>query len=717
MNRSIVIVILSAVLLSPSCSSGKGQTTVATKVEKYYFPAVPEPPEVNEENLEEALRRFRDMNPNYTFFKQMRVRLTEVLYEKHKKAVAKKNNKEAYKAFSTAVRFYNPEEILAGDITADVEKMGDWVERTYSPLGDEAKVMTALIVLMHKRPDDEDIKNKYETLSNWIEEARDGMDDDVERLWEIVDIFEEVSMHVNVPVVTTRLLELYKKRHGVFSQMLKNYEFKGVNFGNLYMKYYYMNSMIEKTSYDILRLYTRMGRPSGALASIEKYKGKRGYDPNIVSILESVTDEPDDSSHYLLLSEVFLDEDYKEAMWCCYHGWKKDPTDYRFPLSISDLYKKNKDLYGAEEYLFIARSLNDKNPQIYIKIIELYMNWLDGTDPEEQNAQALELLDKLEKTYKAFESRWSKMQSPIQWGDIVKRKGNIEYYAGNIDECMEHLTQAGYQSDDTESLLTLGTIYIFKLQTAKALTTLEDALDIQHTSQMKSRYFKLLIVKKMADAARIGGKKKEAEKYYNEALGIAKNLIPYISLDIVDDLHVVEGELNHRLGDRKEALGSFKMAVNLSKDVGTYAKILSYLAGAKDIDSMREMYHLAYTDSSIEKKWKIYFSLWYLALQKLTGVTDDPTPAQVLSMTKGDEWTEALAGYYSGTIPYDEVAGRAVTKGSNVELEFFRAFVFYEQGKTKEFKKLLKATLNTEYYSYYEVAMALEILFDMGALK
>jgi tetratricopeptide (TPR) repeat protein len=707
MPRTLLIGVLTLAALY-ACTSGKGRSTLASKVDKYYLPDIPQPSDVTLENLDEALRRFRDMNPNDTAYREMRARLTDVLYEKHLKALDENRTAEAYGPFSTAVRLFSPEEILAGDVTPPVEKMADWTVKTYSPLGDEARVMSALLVLMNIRPDDDEVKAKYETLSSWMEEARSSMDDDAEK---------QVAAAVPVPVVTSRLLEWYKKRHRVFSEILEKYQFKGIDFGTVYMKYYYMNSLIEKTSYDILKLYTRMGRPADALGAIETYRGKRGYDPKIAALVEEIGSSPGEASNYLKLSQVFIDQDWEEAMWSCYSGWKHDAMDYRFPLCIADLYRGQSDVHGAEEYLNVARSLNDKHPETYLKLIELYREWLDRTMEEEEQEEAMVLLGKLEDVYKAFESRWSKIEAPIEWGDIVKRRGMLEFFAGNIDESVEYLTQAGYQSDDADSLMTLGTIYMFRHQTAKALTALQDALEIQHTSQMQARWFKMLILKKIADVERLGGKKKDSDRSYAESLKIAQGLLPYIPLDMVGKLHVVEGELNYRLGNRQDAMEAFKTGVTLSKDAGTYARVLSFLAGASDAEGMREVYHLAYTDSALEKKWKVYFSLWYLCLQKLTGLNDDPTPSTLLDMTKGKDWTDVLAAYTTGRIAYDEASKDAVTKGKNVELEFFRAFLLYEQGKQKEFTKHLKETVKSEYYSYYEVAMALEILFNMGALK
>jgi tetratricopeptide (TPR) repeat protein len=706
-----------SIALILACSSGAGKQAVATQVEKSYLPAVLKPSEITEENLDEAIRRFRDMDPKSGDYREMRAKLVQVLYEKHKKAAAAGEKDEAWAPLAASLKLFTAEEILAGDVTPEADSMAEWAVKVYSPLGDESKVMIALIVLMTRHPESEELKERYETLLGWITDARASLDDDAERLFEIIEIYTAVARVTPVPVVTTRLLELYARRHKVFSDMLGSAKFQGLNFGEVYMKYYFMNAMLERTSYDILWLHTRMGRPADAAGAIEKYKGKRGYDPKLVTILEKLVEEPGDANTWLILSEVFLDEDGDEAMACCQRGWKLDPTDYRFPMCIAKLYEKRKELGGAEEYLNVARTLHDKSPEIYVRLLTLYRDWLDRSIDEEKNEQAMDLLEKLEKTFKTFESRWSKMEAPLQWADIIKRRGKIEFFTGKIDAAVDHLQQAGDQSGDADSLLTLGTIYIFRKQYDRAMTSFEEALQIHRTSQMETRHIKMLALEKMGDAARIGGRKKDAAKYYGEALGLAQGLIPYISLDYVAELYAVEGELNHRLGNRQEALESFKVAVSLSKDEGAYRRILSYLMGTRDIDSMRELYHLAYTDSSISKKWKIYFSLWYMSLQKLTGVSDDPTPNQVLSMAKGEEWTDRLAAYYGGTISYEELKRSASDKGENVEMKFYRAFELAGQGKKAEFLKLLKETIDSEYYAYYEVSMALEILFDMGLLK
>ncbi|MFH1436987.1 MAG: tetratricopeptide repeat protein [Pseudomonadota bacterium] len=716
MKYLVFLPLLAAVAFAPACSSGKGKTTVAVQAGESPIPSIPLPPEVSAENLEESLRRFRDMDSGSSAYDEFRRKLAAVLFKKHEKVAGEGNNAEAYKCFSTILRCYSPEEILTGEVTAEVEKMAEWTVATYSPLGDEAKVMIGMLVLMNKHGDDDDLQKKFDTLTKWIDEARDSLDDDMERIYQVIEVYEEVSRGVPVPVVTTRLVELYRSRHKDFTDLLDTYAVKGMQLGNVYMKYYYMNTMIEKTSYDLVRLYTRMGRPAGALADIEKYRGKRGYDPKLVEILEDIAGSPGETEAYLKLSGVFMPDDDEEALWSCYKGWKKDPEDWRFPMCLAGLYQKRNDLEGAEEYLNVARGLNDKNSEIYVRLITLYKRWLDEVVEKEDNTAALMLLGKLEKAYQAFESRWPDTKAPIEWGEIVKQRGLVEFYTGNIDDSVKHLQQAGYQSKDAESLLTLGTIYIFKGEADKALSVLSDALDIHHPSQMETHYFKLLIFKKMGDASRIGGKQKEALRYYTDALKIAKGLIPYISLDFVGKLHSIEGELEYRLGNKKEAVASFKMAASLSENDSTYAGILSFIAGARDMDLMRELYHLAYTDSAISKKWKIYFSLWYIALAKYLDAEEDPTPQQVLAMAKGDEWIEKLAGYYNNRLTYDEVKKSATTKGETIELDFYHAFNMLKDGKKKEFAGLMKAMLETGYFAYYEVAMSLEILFDLGEL-
>ncbi len=329
----------------------------------------------------------------------------------------------------------------------------------------------------------------------------------------------------------------------------------------------------------------------------------------------------------------------------------------------------------------------------------------------------MNILERLEKNFKAFESRWPQMQAPLQWMDIVKRRGKIEFFSGDIEAAITHLKQAGDQSGDIESLLTLGTIYIFREQYDRAIALFEKAMQIHQPSRIETKRIKILALTKMGDAVRLAGKKKDAVNFYRQALENIKGLLPYISIDHVAGLHALEGQMKHRLGDREEALESFKVALSLSHSESFYGSILSYLMGTRDIGSMKEIYHLAYTDSAISKKWKLYYSLWYLALQKLMGRNDDPTPTQMISTSKGQEWVEKLAAYYGGTISYEELARSTRDKSEQVEMKFYRAFELASLGKNDQFIRLLQETVDSQYYAYYEVSIALEILFDMGRIK
>jgi ribosomal protein S21 len=144
-----------SIALVLACSSGAGKQAVATQVEKSYLPAVLKPSEITEENLDEAIRRFRDMDPKSGDYREMREKLVQVLYEKHKKAAAAGEKDEAWAPLAASLKLFTAEEILAGDVTPEADSMAEWAVKVYSPLGDESKVMIALIVLMTRHPESE----------------------------------------------------------------------------------------------------------------------------------------------------------------------------------------------------------------------------------------------------------------------------------------------------------------------------------------------------------------------------------------------------------------------------------------------------------------------------------------------------------------------------------------------------------------------------------
>ncbi len=357
------ISLLSSLILF-ACSGTAGRQTISTQFEKANIPVV-KPSQINEENVAKAIRRFLDMSPTASEFGETRTKIVQVLLEKHRKMVAAGDSDAAWFAFVDALKLFTIEEIMAGQFAADTEPMARWALKVYSPLGNEVRVMIALIVLTALRPENEDYQNKYRILKDWIIASRDSLADDVERITEIIDIYAKVAKILPVPAVTNKLLQLYSHRHQVFSTTLGSTNFHGFGFGEAYMKYYFMNAAIERTSYDILWLYARMGHPAGAIDSIEKYRGKRGYEPNLVSLLEKLATAPNEAEGWLLLSKVFLDDDSDLALACCRRGWKMDPLDYRFPLCLAEYYRRRGEYDGAEEYFGIARILNDGEPQIY----------------------------------------------------------------------------------------------------------------------------------------------------------------------------------------------------------------------------------------------------------------------------------------------------------------------------------------------------------------
>jgi|GEM_PF-3800676 len=714
-GKKVVISILISLLLC-FCHNAPRTSSISLQ-EKTTIPVIPEIQTITPENLEMAMRRLQDMDAGGTDYKNLRDKILSIIESKHKSAVETKKTEEGWDFFRNALKLFTPEEILAGETGEHIDSMAKWAYEYYSPLGDEARSMISLIILIGKHPENQDYRNKYTTLINWITEARKSFDDDVERIANTIEIYKQVASVVPVPAVTTKLLELYDERYKYFSKMLDGGGMQGLFFSDAYMKYYFANYSLDKTTYDIVWVYTKMGVPQESFDTITKYKGKRGYDPEIAKIINEFIQNPSEANNWLKLSQIFSDVDTDEALECCRRGWKIAPQDYRFALCIAELYQKQQIFEGAEEYLNIARVINPGEPEIYVKLMKLLWDWSGQTIKDEKMGEAINVLDKLEKVLKGFESRWPERKTPIVWNELIKRRGEVEYYTGKIEEATEHLRIAGENSEDTESLFLLGKILTFKKQLDEANSVYERISKVHRDSKIETRYLKIQALQKIGDIERLKGHKKEATNYYSKALEILESLLPYISLDYLGELYSMEGELNFRLGNKESALESFRTAVSFSDKVNIYGKILSFLMGAMDIQSMAEIYHLAYTDSEIPRKWKGYFSLWYIGLQKMLKMENDPIPYQVFSLTKENDWVDKLGDYYRGIISLEELNKSALDTEKKVEMKFYRAMLAAGEGKKDEFYKLLRETIDSGYYAFYETEIAFEILSENNQLK
>ena len=107
----------------------------------------------------------------------------------------------------------------------------------------------------------------------------------------------------------------------------------------------------------------------------------------------------------------------------------------------------------------------------------------------------------------------------------------------------------------------------------------------------------------------------------------------------------------------------------------------------------------------------MYFALWLRAIAGFTGARIDSEVESILEeLSKGGEWWAKLARFGVGKISYPQLLEEASDLGERTEAHFYEAIRLMAVGDTSKANRFLRQVLDTGMVSFYEFAMAQELL-------
>jgi tetratricopeptide (TPR) repeat protein len=726
---AICAALVAAAACMPTAGTGPAAPPAGMK-----GPALPVPEAVESENLEQALRRLDDLEWTSEQHAELRTAVVHQLGLRFDKLMAQERIGEAAEDFKRALSTYGMEEVLTGDVAPEVASMARVVKDRFSPIGDEAEVMIALLVLRFVDPDDKELAREYGTLLGWTEEAREGLKDEAMRIIDLVSLYEEVAMSVPVPWITDRLIELYKERQrlseAAYEKML-NFDpsqgLKGLKEAAAATQLYeYLQPQVRRTSYLVARLFTRIGTPMTALAVLERDFGgslsgsmQNQVHLEVLLVLGALEDDPDHPTHWLALARLLArNDDIDLARWACRRGWRLDPGEATFPLELGLLYRAGMDLEGAEEYLELALSLDDDKPAIYRSLIGLYHDLAKDALEAGEPAEARRNLDRLAPLLVRFVERWPNAKSEVTQADLERLSGLVEFEKGNAAGAALHLRKALEHEKDIETYLMLGRVHMLTQSFSKAKSAVDKALKIPLKKHGEAYYWKSLLLTLKGDVLHLMGQEEQAAAMWRKALDTGMEALPFVPLALKAEMEARLGLLLHRLGRTTPAIDHLKRSIAGGATSATYTLVLSYLTARGDLEVSNVYYHFASTESKLEDEERLMFATWHVALHWRANREVDTNAIELLEQGGDDAWPGPLLRYASGAAAAEEAAGSAGSDPSRrAPFLFLRACQLLGEGDTQGAEKSLREVLETGLVADPHYAMALETLRAIDALE
>jgi tetratricopeptide (TPR) repeat protein len=730
-SRITRIVITAALMTAASCIPGTG-TGPTAPASGLAGPELPVPETVTDENLALALRRLQDLEWTSEQRALLRTSIVHQLSLRFERYMADDQEEKAYDDFEIALSTFSTEEILAGEILPEVASMARSAKDRFSPVGDEAKVMVALLVLQFVDPDDEALEDEYEMLSRWTEEAREGLKDEAMRIIDLVSLYEEVAMSVPVPQVTDRLLELYKERRllseAAYEKMLDFDPSKGIQAlmeaAEATQLYEYLQPQVRRTSYLVARLFTRIGTPTTALLVLERDFGdsltgsmQNQVHVEVLLVLGALEDDPGHPGHWLALARLLArNDDLEIARWSCRRGWRLDPSDATFPLEIGLLYRADSDLAGAREYLELALTLDDDRAAVFLHLLELYRDQtLDALD-DGDGTKALETLERMAPLLKRFEERWPNAKSDVTRADLEQLKGLVAFQQGQASVAASHFEKALEHEKDIQTFVLLGRTHMLSRDYKGARAAIDWALKLPFKKHGEAYYWKSMLLTLKGDVFRLEGDEEKASELWRRALDTGMEALPFVPLHLKAEMEARLGLLLHRLGRTTPAIDHLKRSIAGGATRETYVLVLSYLTARGDLAVSDVYYHFASTESKLPLDDQLTFTTWYVSLHWREQREIDDEARSLLEEAGGEQWPGPLMRFVLGSATAEETMESAGEDPARLApVLFLHAMRLLGEGDVEGARTRLEEVLDRGSVADPHYAMALEALGTLGA--
>jgi lipoprotein NlpI len=173
------------------------------------------------------------------------------------------------------------------------------------------------------------------------------------------------------------------------------------------------------------------------------------------------------------------------------------------------------------------------------------------------------------------------------------------------------------------------------------------------------------------------------------------------------------GVLLGRLHRARQARAAFEKALELAPEVReTYASILVYLLISEpDAAFAHRVFRQAQNQMTLAPEWKVYFALWLQAIVQRGGAAVEPDVQRVLDeLAQGSDWFAKLAQFASGKLTFAALLAAGRGAGERTEAQFYESMRLLGAGDHKGAREMLQHVLQGHMVSFYEYAIAQELL-------
>jgi tetratricopeptide (TPR) repeat protein len=611
--------------------------------------------------------------------------------------------------FEEALFLHSASDFTGGRVVPSVAEMAEWASETFQRRGDEAAVLAALRYLMMVYPDKPRYEESYLELKEWTKTARETIVDKIQRVSSQIDVYTKMVQMVPDKAVVTELADLHLERYNIIQAVFREgiQEGDGVTDPRQILLH---GRALQSMPLNILHIFFLSGNLSGARKYLEGLVADGNLNAGYLEMLDRIAIGDDLADAYYSLARSLLMFDTKAALKAFILAREADPDDYRFSMSIGQLFDEIECSECAVDFYIEAASISPTE-EVYTQVMELVTKSLTRLHYGEQADACRRVIKNLDDlasaALEAFPDENTELRGAAS--SMLYTMGEVEFDDGDVASARKHLTQSNKVNPNVPALIKLQEVYFLLNDFEPAMEILSKAKEIKLEGMQISEYLRALILEKQGDLFLELGQKHDAESMYKEALVLLEYGDEF--MDSAPAVAIRRGIILHRLGELKNSQAAFSLAIRLDPDrAETYGTLISFLVVQGRLNDAIEIYRIAYNQDRIKAMWKIYYSLWVEGLSRRIGKGSVELAKGYLESSNGESWQDYLAKFFCRKISLDDLRNAAKNNGQRVEVDYYGALLAMAEGRTKEAKSMLDAVISSNLLGFFEYRMAREIL-------
>lgn len=672
----------------------------------------PTPSVVTDATYAEALRGYWAMTLESEGRRALRERLVSHLLAKDASAFDDDEYEGAVERLAQVSELYTPREIEEGLLPPGLAPTARYLVERGSPRGDEARVLSALLVLRGITPDDPAPAEKYKRIKAWGFDARSTLNAPLERFEEgLVEVWEEHARLTPTPEVLNTLARLYVARRNGLLALFQGGEQRMPLSDMVY-------EGVHDTALHLAAVYLVHGDINSALTHLQALNASGGVEERLIQILETASEEGGEGSSALLeLARAYLGQQRSDvARGVCVLGLRSDPEDARFSRCLAHVAAKDGDFAGAMAWYTEAVRLTPEERGLYDEILEvlsgLMARGLFGDDAGQTRVIASRAAEILKERMR----RWPDSPPAVRAEELYLAMAIAEMNAGNSAEAEARLKDSLAAKTTQAALLQLGLLLERTGRAREAVAPYQKALELSGAGG-EAALRRAEILERLGDSQRMVGFTDDASKAYQQSLKLWEEHLSRQGAQRVGLAHLRRGVLLGRLARHAESTAAFQLAMEHAPDAReTYATILAYLAvGQPDIALAHQVFRNAMNQLSLEPEWKVYFAFWLRMVAARAGSSVDGDENLVFDdLAEGQGWWAKLAQFGAGKLSFEGLVAGAVTLGERTEACFYEGVRRLSTGDRAGAREMFDRVLQSQMINFYEFAMAQQLLGQVG---